>query len=153
MGGLGVGAPTDPITTTIDGQVITAGPTALVMAGTTLTPGASGFTIDGTVISLNTAAQLIVGSKTMPLESGTAGSSGQTAGLGGLTMGSSGNGGPFGPFSTNSPSPTQGNVSTGAENGASNGTKIFEGKAGNLQYSWNSVAVSVMAISVLFCMF
>ena len=149
MGGLGLGAPSEvaePITTTIDGQVITAGPTALVMAATTLTPGASGFTIDGTVISLNTAAQLVVGSKTIPLKS---------AGLGGLIMGGSGNGGSFGPFATNSPSPTQGNASTGAENGMSNGTRVFEGKAGNLQCSssWNRVAVSVMAIPVLFYMY
>lgn len=86
FGVLGLGAPSevaDLITTTIDGQVITAGPTALVMAGTTLTPGAPGFTINGTLVSLNTAAQLVIGSKTIPLESENGVLSGQTAGLGG----------------------------------------------------------------------
>ena len=61
MGLPGLGAPSevaDSITTTIDGQVITVGLAALVIATNTLTPGAPGFTIDGTLVSLNTAAQL-----------------------------------------------------------------------------------------------
>lgn len=157
VGGLGVGASevANPITTTIDGQIITAGPTALAMAGTTLTPGAPGFTINGTLVSLNTAAQLIVGSKTIPLESENGGSSGQTADLGGLIVGGFGNEGPFGPFGTNSPSPALGNNSAAIGNGTSNGTTVFEGKAGNLTYSlsWNGVVVSTMAIFVLFSMY
>ena len=140
----------DPITTTIDGQVITAGPTALVMAGTTLTPGAPGFTIDGTVLSLNTAAQLVVGSKTIPLESG------ETAGLGGLIVGALGSGGPFEPFNTNSPTTTQGKSSTGAANGTNaNGTnanvQAFEGDAASLKGPslWWKMAALVVAMSVL----
>ena len=149
MGGLNVGVPSevaDPITTTIDGQIITAGPTALAMAGTTLTPGAPGFTINGTLISLNTAAQLVVGSKTIPLESERAGSSGETAGLGGL-----GAGGPFGPFSTKSLSPTQGSISTGAVNGTNTGVQAFKGDAASSQsrFFGNKMAGSVIAISVL----
>ncbi len=146
MGGLGAVASSkeaDPITTTIDGHVITAAPTVLAMAGTTLTPGAAGFTINGTLISLNTAAQLIVGSKTIPLES-------ENAGLGGLIMGGFGNGGPFGPFASNSPALAQVNVSTGASNGTT-GVQLFRGhaarsKGGSL---WNRMAMS--AIACLFC--
>lgn len=154
LGGLGVGVPSevaDPVTTTIDGQIITAGPTALAMAGTTLTPGAPAFIINGTLISLNTAAQLVVGSKTIPLESERVGSSGETAGLGGLIMGGFGAGGPFGRFSTNSPTPTQGNTSTGAVNGTNTGVQAFKGDAASLEgrFLGNKLAVSVIAISVL----
>lgn len=65
-GGLDIKGPPErahSIATTIDGQVLTAGPTALAMAGatTTLTPGAPGLTINGTLVSLNTAARLVVG--------------------------------------------------------------------------------------------
>lgn len=152
MGGLGVGASSEvpePITTTIDGQAITAGPSALAMAGTTLTPGAAGITIDGTLVSLNTAAQLVVGSKTIPLEGESAGSNGQTAGLGGLIMGGFGNGGPFGPFGTNTP--TQGNLSSGAGNGTSAGAQVFEGNAASLKrrFRWNMMVASVIATRFL----
>ena len=139
---------TDPITTTIDGQVITAGPTALEMAGTTLTPGAPGFTIDGTLVSLNTATQLVIGSKTIPLESENGVSSGQTAGLGGLIIGGFGNGGPFG---TTSPSPAQGNVSGGGGNSTNTSVQAFQGNAANLQghFLRNSMAVSAIAMCIL----
>lgn len=150
MGGIGGESPevADPITTTIDGHVITAEPTALVMAGTTLTPGAPGFTIDGTVVSLNTAAQLVVGTKTIQLE-GSAGSNGETAGLGGSIMGAFGSGGPFGPF--NIDSPTQGNSSTGAVNGTGTRVQAFEGNAASLlgRSLWKKMAASVIAMSVL----
>ena len=152
MGGNG-GIPSevaDPITTTIDGQVITAGPTALVMAGTTLAPGAPGFTIDGTVVSLNTAAQLVVGSKTIPLEE-SAGSSGGIAGLGGLIVGAFGSGGTFEPVTTNSATLMQGNSSTGAGNGTSASVQAFEGDAARLKgcFLWKKMAASVIAMSVL----
>ena len=127
------GAPTevaDLIIGTIDGQVITAGPTALVMAGTTLTPGAPGFTIDGTLVSLDTAAQLVIGSKTIPLQNENGSSSEQTAGLGGLIMGGFGNGGPFG---TSSASPAQGNVSTGGGSGTNTSVQAFQGNVASLK--------------------
>lgn len=44
-----------PFITTIAGQPISAVPTAIILAGTSLTPGAPGTTIDGTLVSLNTA--------------------------------------------------------------------------------------------------
>ena len=132
------------IITTIGGQVITAAPNEIAIAGTTLTPGASGVTVGGTLLSLNTAGQLVVGSKTVTL------SSGDTA-LGGLVMGAFGSGGPFGPFNTNSPSPTRGNSSTGAVNGTSGDVQVFEGSAARLKVRsiWEKVAVSVLAMSVL----
>lgn len=57
------------ITTMIAGQAITAAPNGIAVVGTTLSPGAPGTTLDGTLLSLNTASQLIIGSKTIPLES------------------------------------------------------------------------------------
>ena len=138
----------DPITTTIDGQGITAGPTALVVAGTTLAPGAPGFTIDGTLVSLNTAAQLVIGSKTIPLQNENGVSSGQTAGIGGLIMGGFGNGGPSG---TNSPSPAQGNISTGGGNGTNKSVQAFQGNAAKSQghFLWKSIAVAAIAMYTL----
>ena len=57
------------ITTGAGSQAITAAPTAVAFAGTTLTPGAPGKRINGTLVSLNTAGQLVVGSKTVALQS------------------------------------------------------------------------------------
>ena len=154
IGGLGAAVPSgkaDPLTTTIDGHVITAAPTALAMAGTTLTPGAAGFTINGTLVSLNTDAQLVIGSKTIRLQSEDTGSSGQTAGLGGLIMGGFGNGGPFRPFVSGSPALAQGNVSTGAGNGTDPGVGVFKGDAARLKGGslWNRMAVSAIVLSLL----
>ena len=154
MGGLSPVASSevaDPITTTIDGQVITAGPTALAMAGTTLDPGAPAFTINGTLVSLNTDSQLVVGSKTISLESGKAGQSGQRAGLGGLIMGGFGLGGPFGPFASGSPPSTQGNVSTAATIGTGNGVQEFAGDAVDLKRGGfrSSVGLSMVGMVVL----
>ena len=56
-----------PIVTEIGGRVITAFPVKIAIASTTLTPGASGLVLGGTRISLNTAGQVIVGSKTIAL--------------------------------------------------------------------------------------
>ncbi|CAD6588434.1 MAG: hypothetical protein ASARMPREDX12_003327 [Alectoria sarmentosa] len=132
------------ILTTIGGQVITAAPNRIAIAGTTLTPGASAVTLGGTLVSLNTAGQLVVGSDTMTLQSGS-------TGLDGLIMGAFGSGGPFGLFSTNLPSPTQGSVSTGAGNSTSTGVQVFSGNAASLKdrYSWIKITVSVIAMSVL----
>ena len=153
MGGLGAATPSEeaePITTTIDGHVITAALTALAMAGTTLTPGAAGFTVNGTLVSLNTAAQLVVGTKTIPLESENAGSSGQTADLGGLIMGGFGNGGPFGPFRSSSPALAPGDVSPGAGDGTT-GVQVFRGHAARLKGGslCDLMAVSAMVLSIL----
>ena len=145
---------------TIAGQAITAAPTALAMADatTTSTPGARGFTINGTIVSLNTAAQLVVGSETIPLENEKAGSKWQTAGLGGLTAGGFGPGGPFRVgLGTGLPSPkTQGDVSNqAAGNGTGARVQIFRVSAVSLKnaFSWDRLVVFgvTMAILVYMC--
>ena len=125
----------DPHVITIDGQPITAAPTALVMAGTTLIPGALALTINDTLVSLNTAAQLIVGSKTIPL--------GESAGS--ATAGRSAES-----FITSSPSGIlsmeKGNISTADGNGTSTTVQVFQGRAAA---GWNLRTVSwVMAMVV-----
>ena len=142
MGEPGNGAPSSlsslevanpPFVTTIGGQIITAAPTALLIAGstTTLTPGAPALTINSTLVSLNTAAQLILGSKTVPL----LGSNAQTTDLSALIMKAFGPGGPFN--SPASPSLARGNNSL--NNGVSVndtsmsgavGVKVFRGDGG-----------------------
>lgn len=62
MGGLG------SLVTTIGDQVITVNPTAVKVAGSALEPGAPGVTVSGTVVSLDTAGELMVCSKTAALK-------------------------------------------------------------------------------------
>ena len=57
----------EPLTTNIAGQAITAQPTAIAIAGTTIKPGDPASTVDGTRIFLNTAGSLILDSKTISL--------------------------------------------------------------------------------------
>ena len=116
-----------PFITTVAGQAITAVPTAVAFAGTTLTPGAPGKRINGTLISLNTAGQLVVGSKTVALQSDRVG-----FGTGGLSFSSS-------PSSSSSSSNGTGNLTdTGG-----GGIKVFKGNAANLLknglYSYSSL--------------
>lgn len=127
----------NPLITTIAGQAVTAASTAVAFAGTTLTPGAPGKTIKGTLVSLNAAGQLVVNSKTITLES-------NSAGLGGLIVGGFG---PGGPFDGNTPSPTQRIFSNGTSNTS---VQIFQGKAEDLKsfLSWKKVAVSMVAMII-----
>lgn len=144
------------ITTTIADQVITTAPTALVIAGTTatLTPGAPALTINGTLVSLNTAAQLILGSKTVSLP----GSNAQTTDLSALIMKAFGPGRPFN--SSAWPSLAGGNNSLndgGSVNGPSMsgavGVKVFRGDGGarlrkRRSRSWKSWMMVEMAAVV-----
>ncbi len=110
------------------GSLITTIPTApnvIAFAGTILTPGAPGQTINGTLISLNTAGQLVAGSKTIPLAN-------TSAGLGGLIMGGSGNGKPFGAASTSAVG-EKSSSGNGNGNGARTSVKVFRGGAGGLK--------------------
>ena len=111
----------DALTTTIAGQAITAAPTAVVFADTTLTPEAPGKMIAGTLISLNTAGQLVVGSKTVGLTR-------ESAGLGGLIKGAFGANGP--PDRSITPAPIGGNFSTGTTD---TGAEIFRGEAEDVE--------------------
>ena len=54
-------------TTEVAGQAITAHPTAITIAGTTIKPGEPATIVDGTRIILNTAGSLILNSKTISL--------------------------------------------------------------------------------------
>lgn len=67
LGGLTMGGFV-PVVTNLGGQTVTAIPTAVSIAGSALTPGAPGATIGGIVVALNTAGDLVVGSKTAALE-------------------------------------------------------------------------------------
>ena len=60
------------LTTSIANQPLTADPTALTIAGTTLHPGDPAISIAGTPISLNAAGNLVIASKTTPLGTGSA---------------------------------------------------------------------------------
>ena len=58
------------VLTTIAGHVITAAPTAVVIADTIMNPGDAGVTLGGTLIGFNKAGQVLLGSKTISLASG-----------------------------------------------------------------------------------
>ena len=53
---------------TVAGQAITADPTAVNIAGVTLVPGGHGITVSGTGVSLDSAGELMVGSKILSVE-------------------------------------------------------------------------------------
>ena len=143
-----------PFVTTIGGQIITAAPTALLIAGSTATlaPGAPAITINSTLVSLNTAAQLILGSETIPLP----GSNAQTTDLGALIMKAFGPGGPFN--ASASPSLARGNSSLnngGSLNGTSMssavGVEIFRGDGGaRLGKSWMTVGMVAVVYGWLY---
>ena len=59
--------------TTVAGQAITADPNAVEVQGSTLGPGGSGMTLGRTLVSLDAAGELIVGTRTIPLESASGG--------------------------------------------------------------------------------
>ncbi|KAK3178019.1 hypothetical protein OEA41_000151 [Lepraria neglecta] len=105
-----------PVPVSIDGQVVQqASDGGIVVAGSTLKPGDMGVIISGTLISFDSVSDLILGSKTIPLETSAGGSDG-------LIMGG------FGPKSS---------YATGLKGGPRNGTTInvlaIEGKAKALQ--------------------
>ena len=107
---------TNPFITTIANQPITAAPTALAFAGTTLTPGAPGQLINATLVSLNAAGQFVVGEKTVALGAGLASSiSSHSA----ISVSSS---------SGSSSSNGSGNV-TDTGRGGGSGVRLFEGSA------------------------
>ena len=56
------------VVTTVAGQVITVNPTAVHIGSSTLTLGSLGLKLGGTLISLNPAGQLVIDSKTIPLD-------------------------------------------------------------------------------------
>lgn len=116
--------PINQLTTTVANQPLTAAPTAVEVAGTTLTPGAPGITLSGTLVSLNTAGDLVLGSQTVALQSESGG-----LGIGALIMA---------PFATSvspapTPTPTPAGSGNGTGTGTGNGAKPVAGKADILQ--------------------
>ena len=156
----------NPIVTEIGNRVITVFTDRIAIASTVLTPGASGVVVGGTRISLNTAGQVMLGSKTIPLAE-SAGSAGEeSVSLGGF----SGPAGPSGSFiHTILPNPPlsmdKANVSTAAglgTDGKSNGNststavQVFQGSAAALLEGWNQVTVTAslavaIAIAIYIC--
>ena len=133
----------DALTTAIAGQAVTAAPTAVAFAGTTLAPGAPGKMIAGTLVSLNNAGQLVVGSKTVGLTR-------ESAGLGKLIMGAFGADGPQ--DSSTTPAPVRGNFSNGTADGTNTGVEIFKGQAEGLDSGlsvWKTAVALVGAMALL----
>ena len=56
---------------TVAGQAVTADPIAVNVAGVTLVPGGHGITVGGISISLNSVNDLVMGSKTLSIETST----------------------------------------------------------------------------------
>lgn len=59
--------------TTVAGQAITADPNTVDVQGSILSPGGPGMTLGRTLVSLDAAGELIVGTRTIPLESASGG--------------------------------------------------------------------------------
>ena len=131
----------NPFITTIAGDATIAVPIAVVFAGTTLTPGAPGKTINGTLVSSDTANQLVVDTRTIALESTSAGS-------GGLITGMFVAAGPFGSILA---SATRGHISNGTRNVTNTGINDFQGKAKDLKscLSWKQAVVPTIVIIAL----
>lgn len=134
-----------PFITTVAGEAITAAPNAVEIAGSTLSPEAPAVTIGGTLVSLDSAGELVVGSKTIALDGSKVGE------LGGLIIGGFGSGGPF--PAPGSPVVPGTNTTTGLGNGTGFGVQLFEGNAHGLKSCMpGKLSTAVMiAITVLFC--
>ncbi|CAF9939513.1 hypothetical protein IMSHALPRED_001532 [Imshaugia aleurites] len=124
------------LTTQIGDDLITAAATGVQIAGSTLLPGAAGWTIDGTKISLDAMGDVVIGAKTIALD-------GEGEGLGGLILAGMGSNGV-----AESTSSSFGRAS-GSVGGAGTGGQVFEGKAGRLEAMglWIVAALVVLTLS------
>ena len=120
---------------TVAGQAITADPTALEIGSLKLTAGPPGISLSGTLVSLDSDGELLLGTRTITLQT-TAGD------LGGLIMGSFR---PGGSYATSLAG--LGNFSdSGNTTATGNGVQTFEG----LGKSWKSSSLWKPTIVVLF---
>ena len=127
---------------TVAGQAITADPTALEIGSLKLTAGAPATSLSGTLVSLDSDGELLLGTRTIPLQT-TAG------GLGGLIMG---NFRPGGSYATTLAG--LGNFSdSGNSTATGNGVQAFEGLGISSKSSslWKSTMVVLFA--TLVCLF
>lgn len=127
------------LVTTVAGQVITADPTAVEVGSLTLTPGGPGTSLSGTLVSLDSNGQLIVGTRTIPLET-------MSGGLGGLIMGGFRPGGPYATSSAGLGSV----LGSGNSTATGNGVQAFEGSGKSWKDSslWKLTMVILLAILI-----
>lgn len=85
----------ESVFTTVAGQAVVANPTAVDIAGSTLSPGGPNAIVSGTTVALNSDSELVVGSKTVAFAS-------SKANLGEIILGALGTGG----LSSSDASPT-----------------------------------------------
>lgn len=83
-------SPPNPAVITLAGQTFTASPTGFVINGTTVSPGGTAVTIANTPVSLGASSHLQIGNSTLTL--GSAPPTGTTPGLGGAIMSGFGSG-------------------------------------------------------------
>ena len=130
--------------TTIAGQAITAAASGLTIADTTLRPGDAGLPINGTLVSLDTAGQFVVGSKTHLFASESAGLKDPTVGGSGAT----------GLSASIMPLGNQSHPAAGG-NGSAQSTSVQEFKGGgerlkcNLLWMKAFVVMIAMVVSIL----
>ncbi len=108
------------IVTTVAGQYLTANPTAVRVASSTLTPGGPGMTLSGTMISLDSSGRLFIGATTLALQPSIENS-------GRLIIGGFQSGAPYASGSVGS-----GNIAS-SKNGTGNDVQAFQGIAQSLQ--------------------
>ncbi|KAL9133103.1 MAG: hypothetical protein Q9175_005718 [Cornicularia normoerica] len=114
------------LTTRIGNELITAAPTGVKIAGSTLLPGAAGWTIDGTKVSLNIMGDVIVGGKTIALD-------GDGIGIGGLISAGIGSK----------------RVAVSRQTSLSTKGEVAEGRGGRLETGRLWAAAVVLAVVVL----
>ena len=119
----------DGLITTFAGQALTANSNAVEFAGSTLKRGGPGVMMSGSLVSLDSAGELVISSKTIYLGSS----------MPGLIMGTFA---PGGPFTT---------ASTTPEDVTSNATLAFEGNAKTLHDSlpWRLLALLIAVPLIL----
>ena len=119
----------DKLITTFAGQALTANSNAVEFAGSTLKRGGPGVTMSGSLVSLDSAGDLVIGSKTIYLGSS----------MPGLIIGTFA---PGGPFTT---------ASTTPKDVTSNDALAFEGNAKTLHGSlpWRLLALLVAVPLIL----
>lgn len=120
LGSLTIALGGTSLITQIGDELITAAPTGVQIAGSTLLPGASGWTIDGTSVSLDVMGDVIIGGKTIALD-------GQSIGMGGLIMAG------FGPKGVAASLSSSLSRASGSVGDAGNEVGMFEGRAGRLE--------------------
>ena len=128
-----------PVPVSVGGQAVhKASQGGLIVGGSTLMPGAPGVIISGAMISLNSASDLILGSKTIPLEIPAKGSDG-------LVIGRSGS---EDSFPTSSQDLRIGPVS---RNGTMTVRQDAEGKASDLRnvFCWKLTVPHILTIVLL----